>query len=171
MNFFSLVYKCVDYIGRGWNKLFVSYAKKKLFRQCGSNVRIGRNFKAIGWKNIVVGKYVTFGENMMVLTTRAKIIIGDYVMFGPNVTVVSGDHRIDVINKPMAAIDDKDKLDKNDKDVFFKGDNWIGAGCIILKGVTIGYGAVVGAGSVVTKDVPDYAIVAGNPAKVIKYRR
>jgi Acetyltransferase (isoleucine patch superfamily) len=53
--------------------------------------------------------------------------------------------------------------------VVIKDKVWIGFNCIILKGVTIGEGAVVGAGSVVTKDVPDYAVVAGNPAKIIKY--
>lgn len=47
---------------------------------------------------------------------------------------------------------------------------WVGAGSIILTGVTIGNGAIVAAGSVVTKDVPDFAIVAGNPAKVVKFR-
>ena len=49
-------------------------------------------------------------------------------------------------------------------------DVWIGANATILKGVTIGTGAVVGAGAVVTRDVPDYAIVMGNPARVVKYR-
>lgn len=52
--------------------------------------------------------------------------------------------------------------------VVIKDKAWIGFNCIIMKGVTIGEGAVVGAGSVVTKDVPDYAIVAGNPAQVVK---
>lgn len=54
--------------------------------------------------------------------------------------------------------------------IYFEGDSWIGARSVILKGVKIGKGAVVAAASVVTKDVPPYAIVAGNPAKVIKNR-
>lgn len=170
MNLFSLIYKSADFINRAWNKLFISPAKKGLFKQCGSNVKIGKNFRVSGWKNIIVGNHVAFGENMMIMSTKAKIIIGDYVMFGPNVTVISGDHRIDVIEKPMALIDDSEKLEQNDKEVIFKGDNWIGAGSIILKGVTVGYGAVIGAGSVVTKDIPDYAVAAGTPAKIIKYR-
>jgi virginiamycin A acetyltransferase len=55
-------------------------------------------------------------------------------------------------------------------DIIIKNDVWIGVNCTILDGITIGNGAVIGAGSVVTKDVPPYAIVGGNPAKVIKYR-
>ncbi len=53
--------------------------------------------------------------------------------------------------------------------IILKDKSWIGFECVILKGVTIGEGAVVGSRSVVTKDVPDYAVVAGNPAKIIKY--
>ena len=55
-------------------------------------------------------------------------------------------------------------------DIIIKNDVWIGAHCIILDGLTIGNGAVIAAGSVVTKDVPAYAIVGGNPAKIIRYR-
>ena len=55
-------------------------------------------------------------------------------------------------------------------DIVIKNDVWIGANCTILDGITIGNGAVIAAGSVVTKDVPAYAIVGGNPAKIIKYR-
>ena len=55
-------------------------------------------------------------------------------------------------------------------DIIIKNDVWIGANCTILDGITIGNGAVIAAGSVVTKDVPAYAIVGGNPAKLIKYR-
>jgi len=55
-------------------------------------------------------------------------------------------------------------------DIIIKHDVWIGANCTILDEITIGNGAVIGAGSVVTKDVPAYAIVGGNPAKIIKYR-
>lgn len=57
----------------------------------------------------------------------------------------------------------------NSKPIHVKSNSWIGMNSIILKGVTIGEGAIVGAGSVVTKDVPDWSVVAGNPARVIKY--
>ena len=104
------------------------------------------------------------------LSTRAKVIIGDYVMFGPNVSVITGNHRIDVIGKRMYEIKDSDKRATDDQDVIFAGDNWIGANSTILKGVTIGEGAVVAAGALVNKDVPPYTVVGGVPAKVLKMR-
>ena len=91
-------------------------------------------------------------------------------MFGPNVTIITGGHETRNKNKPMYSIGDKEKGKDLDKDIIFEGDNWIGANAIILKDVTIHKGSVVVAGSVVTKDVPSYAVVAGVPAKVIKYR-
>ena len=97
------------------------------------------------------------------------MIIGDYVMFGPNVSVITGNHRIDVLGERMYEVKDSDKRDSDDQDVVFAGDNWIGANSTILKGVTIGEGAVVAAGSVVNKSVPPYSIVGG-PAKMIKMR-
>lgn len=63
----------------------------------------------------------------------------------------------------------KDWSNVNHAPIIIKNKAWIGFNSIILKGVTIGEGAIVGAGSVVTKDVPDFAVVAGNPAKIIKY--
>ena len=62
------------------------------------------------------------------------------------------------------------KLPENDQEVIFEGNNWIGANSIILKGVKVGYGSIIAAGAVVTKDVPTNKIVGGNPAKIIKDR-
>ena len=70
----------------------------------------------------------------------------------------------------MAAISDDEKLPGNDQDVALMGDNWVGSNAVILKGVTVGRGAVVASGAVVNKDVPDYSIVAGVPARVIGSR-
>ena len=70
----------------------------------------------------------------------------------------------------MTDITDEMKLTENDQSVTLCGDNWVGANATILKGVIIGEGAIVAAGSLVINDVPSYAIVGGVPAKVIKYR-
>lgn len=91
-------------------------------------------------------------------------------MFGPHVTVVTGDHRIDIPDRPMISVRDDEKLPENDQDVVIENDVWGGANATILKGVTIGTGSVISAGAVVTKDVPPYSIVGGVPAKVIKMR-
>ena len=75
-----------------------------------------------------------------------------------------------LLGKRMYEVKDSDKRNSDDQNVVFAGDNWIGANSTILKGVTIGEGAVVAAGSVVNKSVPPYSIVGGVPAKVIKMR-
>lgn len=140
------------------------------FKKCGKNVRVPRGCSFSGIENIEVANNVAFGSGLKVLSTRAKVSIGNDVMFGPNVTVITGDHRIDILDRPMISLTDKDKLPENDQDIVFEGDNWIGANATILKGVKIGYGAVVAAGAVVTQDVTPYAIVGGVPAKKIRNR-
>ena len=64
-----------------------------------------------------MGHDVYLGPGATLLTTRAKIIVGDYVMSGPNLTIITGDHRTDVLDKPMMALTDEDKLPENDQDV------------------------------------------------------
>lgn len=164
------LYDFIEKIKNLSNKLFRSPIIKHSFAKCGKNVAIARKTSFSGIKNIYVGNRVSMGQGMLVLTTRAKVYIGDNVMFGPNVTIISGDHRIDRTDKPMILIKDEEKLPENDKDIVFEGDNWIGANAIILKGVTIGVGAVVAAGAVVTSDVSPYSIVGGVPARLIKKR-
>ena len=137
--------------------------------KCGKNVRVA-NGRFSGINNVQIGNNVSLGTGFTLLSSRAKIYIGDDVMFGPGVTVVTGDHRTDILDRPMTTVTDNEKLPDNDKDVVFEGDNWIGANAIILKGVTVGKGSVISAGAVVTHAVPPYAIVGGVPARVIKYR-
>lgn len=165
------IYSLIGKIKNGCHKIFCEPFIKLSFGKCGKNVRIPRNCRFSGIENIYVGNNCFFGGGLTVLSTKAKLIIEDNVMFGPNVTIITGDHRIDILDKPMCLVSDKDKLPENDQEIMIKGDCWIGANATILKGVTIGVGCVIGAGAVVTKDVPDYAVVGGVPAKVIKFRK
>jgi acetyltransferase-like isoleucine patch superfamily enzyme len=104
----------------------------------------------------------------MLLAALSQIRIGNHVMFGPEVAIIGGNHNTTIPGRFMTQIHDKTAND--DLDVIIEDDVWIGARAIILRGVTIGRGVIVGAGSIVTKSVPPYAIVAGNPAQVIRYR-
>lgn len=137
----------------------------------GKKISINRGCRFVGIRNVELGNNVSIGEQCYFMCTLAKIKIGDGVMFGPRVFIVTGGHDISHPEKPMYTISNKEKDKSIDKDVVLEGDNWIGANATILKGVTIGYGAVVGASSIVTKNVPPYAIVAGNPAKIIRFRK
>lgn len=86
-------------------------------------------------------------------------------MMGPEVTILTHTHCIDRIDIPMS------RQGSIVKKVCIGNDVWIGMRSIIMPGVKIGDGAVIGAGAIVTKDVPAFAIVGGVPAKVIKYRK
>lgn len=138
--------------------------------RCGKKNRILSGFSCAGIRNVSLGNRCSIGENCTIFSTKAKVFIGDDVSFGPNVTIVSGNHRIDVVGKRMNEITDAQKTSNDDKDIVFEGDNWIGANATILKGVTIGEGSIVGAGSVVTKSVPPYSIVGGSPARILRMR-
>jgi acetyltransferase-like isoleucine patch superfamily enzyme len=122
------------------------------------------------YENIRTGHHVNLGYRPILLATRSKITIGNYVMFGPEVTIRGGNHRIDLIGRYMMDIKNHEKRPTDDLGVVIEDDVWVGTRAIILSGVTIGRGAVIAAGAVVTKSVPPYAIVGGNPAKIIRMR-
>lgn len=122
---------------------------------------IGKNSIILGplygavFNNIFIGDNVFINSNLLAMA-RGKIIIEDNVQIAANVQLLSNNH------------DEYDRQILICKPVVIKKGAWIGAGASILPGVTVGKHAIVGAGSVVTKDVPDYAVVVGNPAKIIK---
>jgi len=94
------------------------------------------------------------------------IRIGNNVMIGPDVIILTARHRFDKLDVPMCQQGDLPSEPVNIAD-----DVWIGTRVIILPGVSIGKGAILGAGAIVTKDVPEFAIAGGNPARVIRYRQ
>jgi acetyltransferase-like isoleucine patch superfamily enzyme len=124
---------------------------------CASGCRISKGREMVIGDNFYMGSNCHLGANMRV---------GDDVMFASDVAVVGGDHKIDYIDVPI-RYSGRDTF----KTAEFDDGCWIGHGAIILHGVKIGKGAVVAAGSVVTKDVMPESIVAGNPAKLIRYRK
>ena len=102
-----------------------------------------------------------------------RLTIGNFCSIAPNVTfILSSDHALENIStfpfRVKYGFSDYEAISKGD--ITVDDDVWIGCGATIVSGVHIGQGAVVAAGSVVTKDVPPYAIVGGVPAKVMKYR-
>ncbi|MBR5236033.1 MAG: CatB-related O-acetyltransferase [Clostridia bacterium] len=130
---------------------------------------IARN-GSFSFKNIYIGNDVSIGPKATIMCAIAKVRIGNKVMFGPGVSIIAGGHRTDLLGRYMYDIKEHEKLPENDKDITIEDDVWVGANAVILKGVTVGRGSVIAAGSVVTHDVPPYSIVGGVPAKVIKMR-
>ena len=115
--------------------------------------------------SFTVGNYVGIGKNFKSL--NRIVTIDDYLMMGEEVLFLGGGHNIDRIDIPMGLQGSKEPTP-----LHIAGDVWIGARVIILPGCKrIGHGAVIGAGSVVTKDVPNWAIIGGNPAQIIRYRK
>lgn len=111
------------------------------------------------------GKHVHFGKNVyanfnLTMVDDTHIYVGDCVLFGPNVTVATASHPLDSEQRQQAL--------QFNKPVHIGANTWIGAGAIILPGVTIGENSVIGAGSVVTKDIPSGVVAVGNPCRVIK---
>lgn len=115
---------------------------------------------------VACGRNVSF--NPFDHFSYSTIRIGSKVMFGPNVIIRGGNHNTTVLGRYMFDIHEKRMED--DQPVTIEDDVWVGAGAIILMGVTIGLGAIIGAGAVVTHDVAPYSVVAGVPARVIRSR-
>lgn len=148
---------------------FLATYYRTLFKSYGKNFSFDP-FGVYSFSTITVGDNVNLGYRPIMLATKSEIIIGNNVMFGPEVTIRGGNHRIDIIGRTMISIKDFEKRDTDDKGVVIESDVWIGTRAIVLSGVIIGRGSVVAAGAVVTRNVPPYAIVGGNPAKIIKFR-
>jgi acetyltransferase-like isoleucine patch superfamily enzyme len=139
------------------------------FQRAGNFVTVGSGC-FFSYRSIEVGNYVYIGPRAVFTAAISKIFIGNKVIFGPEVMIIGGDHRYNLIGVYMYDVDNEMKDPANDADILVGDDVWVGARAVILKGVRIGKGAIVGAGSVVTKDVPAYSIVCGNPARVVKMR-
>lgn len=138
------------------------YLCKKIFNKCGKNVNVEHGVFFGSGKEISIGNNSGIGINARI---SGPLEIGDNVMMGPDVMIYTSNHNFSDINIPMIQQGSSEK-----EKVVIEDDVWIGARAIILKGVHIKKGAIIGAGAVVTKNVGEYEIVGGNPAKLIRKR-
>ena len=133
---------------------------KDMFAEIGEDCYIEPPFRA-NWG----GRHVHFGKNIyanfnLTLVDDTHIYVGDYTMFGPNVTVASAGHPI------LPEL--REKAYQYNAPVHIGRNCWIGAGVVIVPGVTVGNNVVIGAGSIVTKDIPDNVVAVGNPCRVLR---
>ena len=138
-----------------------AFCGKLILEKCGKNVNIEKG--AIFSSRIELGDCSGIGKNAEIY---GKCIIGNDVMMGPRCVIYTQNHAFDDITVSMNM-----QGLQEEKPVSIGDDVWIGGDVIILPGVKIGSHAIIAAGAVVTKDVPEWAIVAGNPATVKKFRK
>lgn len=168
----SLALMCYYSIGRHlpasdapyalFSKAFRRGLCRCIFKQAGKNINIEHGAYFGSGQDISIGDNSGIGLNASV---SGPVTIGADVMMGPDVMIYTANHNTGRIDIPMIQQGDSDH-----RPVIIEDDVWIGARAILLPGVHIGKGAIIAAGSIVTKDVPSYTVVGGNPAKVIKQR-
>lgn len=149
---------------------------------CGKNCLISKRTQIES--NVKIGNYTYFNSAYQVITIESNITIGSFCSIAPGVCIGVGNHEskfvtthpilfdkyyvpalgIEASNQQVTGLKDKDLYTSIGNDV------WIGMNANIKRGVTIGNGAIIATGAVVTKDVPNYAIVGGVPANIIGYR-
>ncbi|WP_417067490.1 sugar O-acetyltransferase [Niveibacterium terrae] len=132
---------------------------RSLFCTESENVWVTSPFHCDYGVNIKVGERVLFNFNCVVLDC-AEVHIGDNVLIGPGVHIYTGQHPLDAARRV--------KGECSARSVVIGADVWIGGGAIICPGVRIGKGSVIGAGSVVTRDIPEGVVCAGNPCRVLR---
>ena len=137
----------------------------------GNNVSIHRNtiiectgvVRNLGI-GLIIGNNVGIAQNCLI-QVRGEVIIGNNVIFGPGVSLFSENHIFSDSDIPVV---EQGELRKG---ITIEDNVWIASGAIILDGVKIGKNSIIAAGSVVNKDVPEYAVVGGVPSKIIKFRK
>lgn len=132
---------------------------KEIFASVGENVTIETPFNANWGLNTSLGKNFYSNFNMT-LVDDADITIGDYVKFGPNCVLTTASHPIEPSLRRQAY--------QFNRPIVIADNVWLGSNVVVFGGVSIGENSVIGAGSIVTKDVPANVVAYGNPCKVIR---
>lgn len=132
---------------------------KNFVNKAGKNIRIKRNADVSMF--IEIGDFSELGTNSII---QSNTFIGSNVIMGPDVKIYTRNHKFDSLDIPIQF------QGHTDESVRIGNDVWIGANVVITPGVNVADHVIISAGSVVTKDIPAYAIVGGVPAKIIKFR-
>ena len=142
---------------RGWHY-------RALLEYTGKNLRVAQGVRINNPSLVSVGDGVYLGDGVQLYAWDERIVIGSNVLVAAGVRMITRKHGFADIGRPMAD------QGYNNAPIVIEDDVWIGFQAIILPGVTVGRGAIVGAGAVVTRDVKPYCIVGGVPARLIRER-
>lgn len=169
----SILTEIRHFLGRYKRKISLYYRTKK-YPNVDKDAAFHPEIKVYNPENLVMEARANISHGAIIMNTRAKFIMKKWSGAAFGLTVVTGNHmNVPGYHHKMITHELKTEMDVNheyDKDIVVGEDVWLGARATLLSGVTIGRGAIVGAGSVVRTDVPPYAIVVGNPAKVVGFR-
>ena len=130
----------------------------------GKNTVIQHGFRITSPQFVSIGSNCSFGQDVFI-TGGGGVRIGDWVGLGPDVKIWSVNHRFDDANRPWML------QGWNHSEVVIEDDVWLAANVFVMPGTTIGRGAIIAASSVVNKSVPAYALFAGNPGRVVGWRK
>ena len=197
----NILARIIIYLSRKFSRFYTNIFNRhirNLFQSCGAGISIAPSFGYMGLNNVAVGKNFRAGERLKLRTFDSwgdvrytpQIIIGDNVNIETDCHI-SAINKVSIGNNVLMAsfvyISDHSHGNVNDKDgvvvtplerplyskgpIIIEDDVWLGEKVSVMPGVHIGRGAIIGANSVVTKDVPAYAVAVGSPAKVIKMLR
>lgn len=153
-------------------RIYRAYKREVLyskFIKIGSNVSISNPNFIQGHKNIIIEDNVYIGPMSTITSINAKVLIKKWTVIGPFLYISTGDH-MSIPGRFISTVTNSEKGKGFDGDVLIEEDVWIGARVIILKGVKVGRGAIIAAGAVVNKSVLPYSVVAGVPARFIKFK-
>lgn len=178
-----------NWIRRGWHRRGeVSRAKHFRERNVGARSFVDPTAQVLGWQQVRIGHHTIVGENTWInvnqrdsaepvviigdncfiarrnfLSAGARITIGDYCLTGPDCHFLGADHEFSSPFAPYAA------TGVTPDGVIEIGPNcWFGSSVIVMKDVRIGFGSVLGAGALITRDVPPFSVVVGSPGRVVK---
>jgi len=135
----------------------------KKFKKCGNNLITSFSSSKFSFNSICIGNNVFIGSGAWFF---ADLIIGNNVMFGPHCHIIGGDHIFGILGKSNRFL--KPVNNSNSRPIIIEDEVWCGANVIFLKGVKIGMGCIVGAGSIVCEELPPFTINVGHPCKTIK---
>jgi acetyltransferase-like isoleucine patch superfamily enzyme len=135
-----------------------------VLKSLGEHTSIQHGFRITNPEKVSIGSNCNFGLDVFI-TGGGGVRIGDWVGLGPGVKIWSVNHRFDDADRPWLL------QDWEMKEVVIEDDVWLAANTFVMPGVTIGRGAIISACTVVAKSVPAYAIFAGNPGRVIGWRK